>query len=84
MPRPLAIANEFLRDSSQLNARFHDDGYLFFRHVIDVAQVLRVKMDLVLSLARHHSGSSGSDSSSASKMLEFSGQPITSNSRGDE
>jgi 1-deoxypentalenic acid 11beta-hydroxylase len=47
MPGPLTIANEFLRDFSQFNARFHDDGYLFFRNVLDAAQVGRVKTDLL-------------------------------------
>jgi 1-deoxypentalenic acid 11beta-hydroxylase len=47
----LTVANEFLGDSSHLNARFHDDGYLFFRSVLNLAQVARVKSDFVGVLA---------------------------------
>ena len=43
----LTIANVFLRDFSRLNAHFHDDGYLFFRKVLDLALVARVKSDFL-------------------------------------
>ncbi len=49
--QPLTIANGVLSNSSQWNARFHDDGYLFFRNVLDQAHVARVKDDFLGVLA---------------------------------
>lgn len=38
-------ANEYLRDSKRLNFAFEEDGYLFFRRVLDPKQVEVVKHD---------------------------------------
>jgi 1-deoxypentalenic acid 11beta-hydroxylase len=45
-------ANDLLHDFSRLNASFQENGYLFFRNVLDGAQVLRVKDDFVGVLQR--------------------------------
>lgn len=42
----LRESNECLDDLAELDARFHDDGYLFFRHVLDGAEVLQAKEDM--------------------------------------
>ena len=39
--------NESLNDSDGLETSFQEDGYLFFRQVLDVEQVLEVKRDFV-------------------------------------
>jgi len=44
------VANEFLDDSVRLESIFQDEGYLFFRGVLDVAEVLQVKNDLIRCL----------------------------------
>ncbi|HUE14272.1 MAG TPA: phytanoyl-CoA dioxygenase family protein [Planctomycetaceae bacterium] len=47
---PLGVfnaANESLHDFDVLDSQFREDGYLFFRQVLDVAQVLEVKRDFV-------------------------------------
>src|SRR5689334_5939603 len=41
------IANDFLDDSDELETSFQQDGYLFFRQVLNVEQVLDVKRDFV-------------------------------------
>jgi hypothetical protein len=41
------IANDFLSDSGSLKSLLADEGYLFFRGVLDRAEVLRTKSDLV-------------------------------------
>ena len=40
-------ANEFLGDPERLGSIFREDGYLFFREVLDPAQVLEVKRDFL-------------------------------------
>lgn len=42
----LREANAYLDDFSKLDALFNDEGYLFFRGVLDSAEVLRVKNDM--------------------------------------
>ncbi len=41
------VANEYLDDPTQLETVFQRDGYLFFRGVIDVSEILQVKHDLI-------------------------------------
>jgi 1-deoxypentalenic acid 11beta-hydroxylase len=45
------VANDLLGSPEQLKERFADEGYLFFRGVLDLDQVLAVKRDLVRALA---------------------------------
>ena len=40
-------ANHLLNDLEKLNAAFREEGYLFFRDVLDVDAVLKVKQDFV-------------------------------------
>ena len=42
----LREANEYLDDFAKLDALLNDEGYLFFRGVLDRAEVLRVKQDM--------------------------------------
>lgn len=47
---PLGVfktANESLDNSDLLDSTFREDGYLFFRQVLDVAKILEVKCDFV-------------------------------------
>ena len=46
------VSNRYLDDPEQLNALLQDEGYLFFRGVLDVAAVLRVKTDFVRVLQK--------------------------------
>ncbi|HZQ06140.1 MAG TPA: phytanoyl-CoA dioxygenase family protein [Anaerolineae bacterium] len=43
----LREANAYLDDFERLNALFYDEGYLFFRNVLDLEEVDRVKRDMV-------------------------------------
>jgi len=45
------VANEYLDDPTQLETVFQRDGYLFFRGVIDVSEILQVKHDLIQALS---------------------------------
>ena len=40
-------ANHLLNDFEKLNATFEEEGYLFFRNVLDSAAILKVKQDFV-------------------------------------
>lgn len=42
----LREANEYLHDPARLSALLNDEGYLFFRNVLDRGEVLRVKQDM--------------------------------------
>jgi 1-deoxypentalenic acid 11beta-hydroxylase len=44
------VANDLIADTGALKSLLADEGYLFFRGVLDVDQVLTVKRDLVHSL----------------------------------
>ena len=44
------VANDFIADTMHMKSLLEDDGYLFFRGLLDVDQVLTVKRDLVHSL----------------------------------
>ena len=46
------IANEYLHDAETLNSVFDQQGYLFFRGVLDTDQVLEVKSDFISELRR--------------------------------
>jgi hypothetical protein len=50
MPGTLTISNELLCEYLPLNDRFLEDGYLFFRGVLDAAQVARVKTEFLAVL----------------------------------
>ena len=43
----LRTANEHLGDFERLNLTFQEEGYLFFRGVLDLQEVHRVKSDFV-------------------------------------
>jgi hypothetical protein len=43
----LEVANDLLNDLEQLNARFHEEGYLFFREALNSRAVLKVKQDFI-------------------------------------
>jgi 1-deoxypentalenic acid 11beta-hydroxylase len=43
----MRVANEYLDDFKRLDALFQDEGYLFFRGVLDQSEVDRVKRDMV-------------------------------------
>lgn len=42
----LRESNEYLNDPARLDALLNDEGYLFFRNVLDRGEVLRVKQDM--------------------------------------
>src|SRR5437016_13997404 len=44
------VANDFIADAMRMKSLLADDGYLFFRGLLDVDQVLTVKRDLVHAL----------------------------------
>src|SRR5438445_241426 len=46
------VSNEYLEDAGKLSAILQDEGYLFFRKVLDVELVLRVKADFIRVLQR--------------------------------
>jgi hypothetical protein len=46
------IANDCLDDFERLNSQFRDDGYLFFRQVLDVDNVLQVGRDFIRVLQK--------------------------------
>jgi 1-deoxypentalenic acid 11beta-hydroxylase len=46
------VANDLLASAEKLKARLADDGYLFFRGVLDAGEVLAAKHDLIRALAK--------------------------------
>src|SRR5579862_3046181 len=46
------VANDLLASAEKLKACLADEGYLFFRGVLDIAEVLAVKLDLIRTLAK--------------------------------
>jgi hypothetical protein len=49
----LRTANEYLADPRRLDAQYNDEGYLFFRNVLDPTAVATLKRDLVKILIEH-------------------------------
>ena len=47
--------NHLLNDFEKLNATFREEGYLFFRNVLDADAVLKVKQDFVRGAAETRS-----------------------------
>ena len=45
-------ANHLLNDLEKLNAVFHEEGYLFFRNVLEADAVRRVKQEFVQVLQK--------------------------------
>src|SRR5678816_1618515 len=43
----LRTANDFLNDFEKLSAVYQEEGYLFFRNVLDESAVLRAKQEFV-------------------------------------
>ena len=41
------VANHLLNDFEKLEAIFQEEGYLFFRDVLDADAILRVKQDFI-------------------------------------
>jgi hypothetical protein len=52
-------SNPYLHDTDALNRRFQEDGYLFFRRVLDAEEVRRVKQDFVRILQEQGVAQSG-------------------------
>jgi 1-deoxypentalenic acid 11beta-hydroxylase len=49
---PFRVANEYLDDCKRLNSLFEEEGYLFFRSVLNSEEILKVKQDLIHVLQR--------------------------------
>jgi hypothetical protein len=49
---PAADANHLLGDLEKLSRAYHEEGYLFFRNVLDLDAVLNVKQGLVRVLQK--------------------------------
>ena len=50
----LVDSAQYLGDSARLSKIVQDDGYLFFRRLLDPAQVLTVKQEIMAILREHH------------------------------
>ena len=48
----LQTANHLLNDFERLNAAYREEGYLFFRNVLDSHAVLRTKQEFIRVLQR--------------------------------
>ncbi|MDA1190337.1 MAG: phytanoyl-CoA dioxygenase family protein [Candidatus Poribacteria bacterium] len=59
--KPFAISNDLLNDPEALRARADRDGYLFFKHLVDLNQLGRVYRDFTQILVDHEWLDKGAD-----------------------